>query len=386
MSVLKKIAAWFSVLLLFVGLIGLAWSVVGHLTVRNESTVKGWLLEAGVYENITDTVLETAAKDTAEESGDDFDINNPIISNAVDDAFSPEYLQEKTEVVLDSVYAWLNGEAVELAFKIELAEAKIRFIDAAAKYAAEQAAELPVCTNASQIQDYDPINAKCVPPGYTPSDVESEVKSQLTANEDFLEKTSFGASDIKVGDDEQAFSDSSEAASIKKAYKYAAYAPIVFGVIALLGLVGAVLFSPRKLFGVRRTGAVLVSSGVILGISWIFLRLGQSISTANISTPTDSEASKSLIAGIIRVITQDIAGVLIWFVLGYILAGIGLLVWVGIKKRGQTPPDKDDESQPKKAEVKTDKSTRETAETPRTHQPPVKPRNTAPTPRRKIQL
>lgn len=334
---MKKLGAWFSALVLLFGLLALAWSVIGHLTVRNEDTVKTWLSEAGVYEQIVDTVFDTALKDSGENTPD-VSSENQIIRNAVTVAFPAEEVQSKTESVLDGVYGWLNGETEELTFLLDLTKQKAAFIEAAASYATEQAATLPVCTEADVI-NYDPISASCIPPGYSPASVGNQVRSELSNNNDFLEKTSFSASDIKVNG-EQPFTGSPEARNIKRSYTFGGYAPILFGILVVFGLLGTVFLSSRKLTGINKVGGVFVSAGVLLGISWLFLRAGQSLASNNISTPADSEQSNNLVADVIRVISTDLAGIIVWFVVGYLFVGIGLLVLVAVKKRSQESDNK----------------------------------------------
>lgn len=58
-----------------------------------------------------------------------------------------------------------------------------------------------------------------------------------------------------------------------------------------------------------------------------------------IKQPTDSEQSSNLVTGVIGVISADLAGIILWFVVGYLLVGVGLLIVVAFKKRSQENDD-----------------------------------------------
>lgn len=374
---------------LFFCLTGLAWAHVGTATIRNRETVKSWLVESGFYDNVVDTVLEAANQQESESGEADIPVDDPQIQAITKDAFSPGYLQENVEKVLDGTYAWLEGRTPKPEFIIDVSMAKQKLADGLANYAVSRAANLPACTPdqmAAMTDDYDALNATCLPPGVSPQAAAENLRYEILTNEEFLGDTTFSGDDFKIEENGQkvAIADS-QFRRAQTVYKVTGYGPYIFGVLAVLMAAAVFFVSSTRRNGLRRVGIIFISSGLLLGLSYLaYNRSSSWLNSRAQDLSGETSAGRELAAGLVDVIGKDISSLLLWYAIGFTAIGvIGVLISIFYKRQrsGDKPkvaePKPPVDDSPKDEPAQTDK--------------PVSPRKEAadgkkPKPPTKIQL
>ncbi len=130
-------------------------------TVLNRQEVKGWLVKSDIYK----TALADLATASAKQDGDGAAsslISDDTAKTILDKTFSPQYVQQSTEKVIDSAYDWLDGKQPTIAFNINTTIQKDSFIANATSVLDQQLASLPKCKTAAE---FNPDNPTCLPPG-----------------------------------------------------------------------------------------------------------------------------------------------------------------------------------------------------------------------------
>jgi hypothetical protein len=197
MQFLRKaaLASAASLLTLALFTFGLAWSA--YQVVHTPGTLKGALDSSGIYSSAVPALLKEKAKEpTPAGSTEDIPTDRPEIQNVIKQAFPAEFLQGQTEGVIDSVYKWLDGTSPELAFSIELGEAKTRLALGLEQYALQRLNTLPACApGVIPSGDIDAFNAECVPAGIDKAAIAAKAKQQVLEGE-FLKDTTINSSTI----------------------------------------------------------------------------------------------------------------------------------------------------------------------------------------------
>lgn len=350
MSFIKRLLLSLAVIGLGFALLATAWAHVGVATIGNRETVKTWLSEGGFYDKVVDIVLESTSKDAYEEGEETFAVSDPKVQAIARDSFSPAFLQENMEKFLDGMYGWLDGDTANPEFVIDLSQAKQRMADGLANYATERAAGLPACTpdQLEGLNDgFDPLTAPCLPPGVSPAQA-GAATSEKVLSEDFLVENTLSGEDLKVNDNgQQASLNDSQLGRLPAAYKLATYGPYVFGVLALLLATAVFFLSPTKRLGVRRLGIVFLTSGIILGLTFLaFNRSASWLSGRAEDLSGETGAGRALAAGIVKAVNQDISGLLLWYAVGFLAIGIAGLLLAALYKRPGKNSDKPSEPTP----------------------------------------
>jgi hypothetical protein len=348
MRILKGLFVSLCVTLLSLALLGTAWSYIGLKTIHNRDTVKGWLNDSSFYDTVADTVLDNV-KDESGRQGDDIPVDDARVKTIVKQVFSPDFLKQNSEAILDSTYAWLNGDSNTLSFSVDLSSARQQLATSLGAYATEKAAALPACTAATQITgDFDAFKATCLPPGVTAQAAGQEVTSQLLENDEFLNKTTFSGNDITINDNgtSRPFTETDQAKAARKAYQLSSFLPIALAIISLLLALIIFFVSPSHWQGLRRIGVTLISNGFILGISYLIVQRLPGAIDKSINT---TDAKGRLISNIVRTIAADLKEPLLAFTIGFIALGIILIVLGAVLNGRKGKPAKTDNEAPHSA-------------------------------------
>jgi len=392
MNILRRLFLVLFSVGLGLALLSTAWAHVGVATIGNRNTVKSWLVESGFYDNVVDAVLETVNKEQAEEGDTQIPIDDPQVQAVVSTAFSPTFLQDNVEKVLEGTYSWLEGDTTKPEFVIDLATAKQQLADGLSNYAVSRAVSLPACTfeqMAAMTDGFDVLNATCLPPGTSAQAAATELKNEILTSEEFLGDTTFSGEDFKIEEDGQDVSlDNSQFQRMQDAYKLATYGPYVFGILSVLLALAVLFLSASKRRGVKRVGIIFIIAGALLGLS--FLAFNQSSSWLNNRAQVlsgETTAGRALAAGMVNAINKDISSLLLWYSLGFLVLGIGAVVFASlyrrkskaIKEPAEPKPPIDDS--PKIIDTPKDDKPAEAKK-----EPPVAPKSSKPPTKIKVQL
>jgi len=350
MNVLRRFGATLCAFILVFSLWALFWSTLFSATLRSRETVKSWFDESGFYTHIVDVVLESAKPD--EGSGEsDIPISDPQIQAVAKTALSPEFLRQTVEKALDGTYDWMGGSSDALTVNIDLNEAKSKLINGLGDYATTKAAALPVCATNEPIDDFDAFVAICRPRGLTAEAAGQQIKTQLSSNQDFLKDPVITSDDLKIENaqgQKVAVGDSEQAKAVKRSYQFSGFAPIVAGILGLLSIAGIIFLSRNKITGMRRTGYIFASAGVLLGILYTSTQVLTTMLIETVKQGDQTQAFKDLVGTAISVVATDVKKIVLIFTLSYIVVG-AILITVGIMKRdksGSADEPKDNKPEP----------------------------------------
>ncbi|MDQ3064767.1 MAG: hypothetical protein M3Q36_00675 [bacterium] len=341
MNILRKLAIGFLAMALFSSSLAMAWTNVASRTFRDREVVKGWLEESDFYGTITPAILENINVPTGD-NGDHLPIEDKELQDKLSGVLDDKFVRDSTGTVMDGVYNWLEGDTDQPDFAIKLGDTRRKLAAAIGDYAGDRAKDLPRCKSVPK--DTNPLSLTCLPAGASPATIAASAEAQLLSNKDFLSDSTFTAEDLagEGQDPAIAFHDNG-GDKTRTLYKLGSYGTIIFGVLSLLAALGIILLSHSRTQGMRRAGITLISSSVILGISYLFMKLAPSRFSSLLSSAEDGTPTQNLFARMFDVIAADIRGIVGWYAVIFALLGLGLIVGAYLlKKRGARTLNKPD--------------------------------------------
>ncbi len=333
MNMLRKLGVGLCASILGVTLLGLAWSNVGLATIRNRSAVKGWLDKSNFYSQVVDVVLEKA-KEPSGNGETEININDPQIQTIAKQAFTPEILKKNMETVLDSGYAWADGTKNKIDFSVDLTAAKQQLATGLGDSAKNKVAALPICSPAEVTQDFDSFKATCRPAGLTPEQAGQKVTNDLLNNKDFLAKPVFTAEDLKAKDSpvnaqNVPIENTDQAKAVRKVYSLSGFVPLALGIVALVTGLGVIFLSADHFRGLRRAGWVLLTSGLVLLVTFVLLGAVVSMVDRKVAEASTNPAQNKLLGDFARVVIKDVQKALLPYVIGFTGGGILIAITGG---------------------------------------------------------
>jgi len=299
---------FFRGLILFVILISVAlWAVAATLqtTLLNRSAMKMWVQESGAYENVIDTIEIRQIDATGI-------VTSEMLRLAIGKVITPDFIQNKTEVVIDAVYDWLQGDAPQIVYEIPIQERRVDFITHLGKLLEQKLQQLPACSGSVS------LSQQCIPRAYTLETYAASIAKQTAEDSDLFEKPITSENTELLG----ALKQLPAIASMNQ------MAVWVLPIVIALGAVGYVALSQKWRIGIANLGKRFVFSSaslVVIGaIAWIFggsLDLG-----ARLFAGSDA----ALLAVVVEpILQQAIAAIGMWLT---IFAGcfvlLGTVLWV----------------------------------------------------------
>lgn len=246
-------------------LTALFWTL--NNTVGQRGTVKDWLDSSGIYDDIIDQAADEARKSVNATNGSDIDGN--MLARAIDKTFTPAFLQDKTEQILDGTYDWLEGTSPALDFTIDLSRQKT---DLAANLTDEiriRLNALPACTNLSELESFDPFTSNCKPPELDAR--LQEFEDDFVNSREFLPNPVIHASDLKVGDGDNKQSLDEAFGQAPTWYRSARNLIWAAALTAVLSAIGILLLSQPRRTGLKHLTVNLSVAAILLLIYGLLL-------------------------------------------------------------------------------------------------------------------
>lgn len=328
MNFLKKLlyqgtGVLFKLLLLLVPIIFAVAIVLG--TPKHIETA---LKESRVYDQIVGVIIDNSKKDVKDGDAQKV-LEQPEIQAAAEKAFNPSVLQGASENFLVGIYAWLQGKTPEPHFSIDLTVPKNDLIQGVTDYAKKRADSLPVCTLQQLRQltpDMDLLSVPCVPPGTNTQSVANQFAQEFQDGANFLDKPVITNETLPKNNNGKSIDENLSAAP-------RAYAAVQTGkwvLLVAMAMLGALLIFGRHN---RRAGIRHVAWGMI-GVA-TFLVITQIVywfvfDKANKSGVTDT-ATQAMVLDGTKALIREFNKVLLWFIAGYSIVGVGLLVFLRTK-------------------------------------------------------
>ena len=340
MNILRKLSLVLLAAILPFLLLILAFDYWVINTVSHPATVKKIIADSGAYTNLIPSALDQASNNSG--GSGSVSLSDPAVKSAAEQVFSPQFLRQSTENILDGVYNWLDGKVPQPDFRIDLSGKKADFAALVAAHASQVASGLPRCSLAQsealsrQGNDFDVFGAKCLPPATTPASVSADIKKNLSSNKDFLKDPVITAGSLK---DKKANRSVFEDQKIKKLpsfYQSAKKTPFVISFLVLLILIGILFLSSSRRRGFRRIGIALLVVGLIM----LIFAYGVGRIDTNRLVPDKNSLSNQTVVEDARRAARDVLGLLrgnYWF-FGGLYAALGaaaILASVYWKRRPQ---------------------------------------------------
>ena len=258
--------------LLLLALLATAQSTSTNIALSHPSKIKNWLDQSKLYDHFVANIITQAQKSAGNNIGtSSISSSTPDVDQAAKSAFSPQLLHESVNTFVDSNYAWLQGKTAQPEFTIDLSAAKQSFARHVGQYAQTHVAGLPICNNIQLAQIQNPANAgplalTCRPPNLSPAAAGALVTQKIASSSDFLSTPiitpqTFSPKD-SGGQPSQPYYQ--KLAKAPQVYRLGQKLPYIFGALALLLTLSIILIAPRRRYGVRRVGWVLLVAGLLL--------------------------------------------------------------------------------------------------------------------------
>ena len=337
MEFIRKFVLVLVVPLLIILLLATAGSAA-TLTVFTDSVkVKAALTKSKIYQSVVPAVLDEAGQISA--GGQEVPLGEAVVRQAAEKTFTAQFIQQNTEAVIDSIYAWLNGDSPVPDFEIDLAATKATFATNVAAAVEAQLAGLPPCSDGGIPDNFDPFTTTCLPAGMDPASQSAAIEENIISGTGFLDDEVITADSLKQGDEAKSVF-ASELKQFPDVYQRLKLAPIALGVLSLLLALAVILLSASKRKGLQRVGIVLVVVGVILlAAAYDLARLvGEAMEQLNLDSRVFEDSLRTLAVELTKEVSK------IYWVFGGVYTGVGVLAitWAIWKRPKGGQPDDDD--------------------------------------------
>jgi hypothetical protein len=211
------------------------------------------------YSRLIPSLLETNKDQPLTKDGG-ITLEDERVQQIITGAFSAEDIEKYTNIIIGSVYDWLEQESSQINFIVDLTEHKQRIANGLSLFAVNRIQELPLCTEIPT--NIDPFSITCQPPFIDYATEQIKLEEQLLNEPRFLsdtiitEETIFGVSEEK---------------NLEEAYSYAPtiysllrYIPLYIGFVLLVLALIVIFASSTRKIGMRKIGRGLIGAGVSL--------------------------------------------------------------------------------------------------------------------------
>ena len=377
-------------LVLLVSLVGGAAAVSAKINLTHPKKLETWLSQGNFYSSVVTNVVHNTQQSASNDTGAGrVSLSDPTFQQAVRSVFTPQLMQQYTNTILNSNYAWLEGKTASPQFTIDLTSAKHKLAQQVGQTVETRLTGLNLCSGAqlAQLQatlNSDPLSIPCQLPTLSPQAAGTQATAQINGSGDFLNNPVITAQALNPNGSNGGRPYYQRLSAAPKLYKWGQRLPWIYGGLALLSMLGIVFIAPKRRRGLRRVGIVVLEAGIILVAAkfvadTVFNRVEKRI----FNNSSVGQLQQPLTDFLHRLEIQ-LVKVEFWFGIAFLVVGVLLLgiLWFTRHKPAKTAkrpkPDKSDG--PSSGDSKTD----ERPPLPVFKQPP-RPNSNRPRPPRLIQ-
>jgi hypothetical protein len=312
---------------------GTATATVLVFVLGNRIDVKQTLVDSGAYDKFVPSIIESNKDNKS------IPLEDPEVKKIINQSFPPEKLRTETELIVDSIFDWLEGSKNSVSFSVDFTENKTMLGDQLSRYAFNGLAFKEECR--SQPETFDPFTTTCRPYGYDIFEGEKRFAEQIKSSEGFLGKTVLT---------EQSLPKNKAGKSIFEEYYYApiAYewlirAPWILGALTILTAIGYVVYLPNKRRGMVSLGKRIFFSSATLIATPILFSFVLPYFTNSYGNELGGSSSEVLLNDILSTLTRNFDRMMIIFGVWLMLIGLAIIVgermtrprtrYVGVEKR-----------------------------------------------------
>lgn len=314
MVFVKRLASLLAKGLLQVELLAWIIFVTLVLLLGSATPVKQVLERANVYQRLPDVIL----KQSVATSGDgQFPLADATVQKLVKDTFTEQKIEGYSSNFFDGMYRWLNGEAAQPDFRIDLATERQVIAEGIATRAADRLAGLPPCTRVPT-GTLDPFTIECLPPGIDIGREKERLKNEVLTNKDFLPAT-ITADQLPKNADGTTFTESAK--EVPGRYQLIKRLPLALALLGLGTATAIILLDKSKRHGIRTVGRMILANGTVV----LFLTLLFGLALPSLS----DNLRPRFISGDIAPLMNDLILAVIRAVNKVLLTASGALVVIG---------------------------------------------------------
>lgn len=326
------LAASVLVLLLFMTVFTTAAVVV-----FKPSNLKQWLNKSEVYDTIVHAVLEENRKLQQGTGDESIPINDPKIQAIAEQAFSPQFLQDSAEKVIDGVDAWLAGDSEIPEFAVNIGQAKKAFAQGIGDYAISRYEALPACKPGQEPKSMEIFEINCRPAGYNPKPAIEKAVYDLQNNKDFLPDETLTFNSLDKNNELKQNID-----AVPRWYQRGRWAPLILGIITIVAILGVIFLSPSRRQGLKRVmGSLYLVVGFLLFYLWFSSYVLTRATRELLSRPEDSQSMQQVGVNILKQMQVSAGRAVLPFIIGFALIAIGISIYLFLT-RDKSPKAKGD--------------------------------------------
>ncbi len=261
MSPIRKITLFLSGFLLrfllFFGFSLLALT----LLLSNPDSVKNALVNANAYDRFIKSYIESGKQQSANNTAT-IPFDDPEVQKIITSSFPSTTLLKLSEGTIDTTYQWLNGDKSKLSFSFDLTQNKDTLARSLSGYAVERASQLPPCKEIPTVQNI--FRLDCLPPYVDLSEQRAAMYQSIANDQSFLADPVLTEQNLPTKNGKKFVDVYAQGPQYFKLFRIA---PYILLLLAAGAAVVTVFASRTKRQGIKRVGASLLGSGVVLMIS-----------------------------------------------------------------------------------------------------------------------
>jgi hypothetical protein len=307
------------------------------LNITNKQTVKSWLQEGGIYENMVEVAADTVLMGVQETSRvydaeflPDGELGDLLsaeeIRQEAGKLFPEDWIKQQTEEIIDSFYAYLNGNVQEFRFAINLSPIQQNGREVLGNLLKQKIAALPECSpeTLKDIENFNFVQTACLPAGLSAEQMNSMLDVELAKLEIF-DKPLLSSDELK--DFYPA-----EFQNYGPSFRIAKYSWVGFLILILIFSLILWMLVPgrQKKFNVQIY--IWFEAGVLAVLVALALRFGFSdgFDRAMLQAGTEIKDLASVIKPALQLALNDITNYMLGFSLFTFLVG---LIFIFVKKQ-----------------------------------------------------
>ena len=263
-------------------------------TLGSPQTLKSALADSGVYQTASKQLTDQAVSRTVSETGPALNgVAEGTIRTAAAETFTPQAIRQTAERSIDNIYAWLSGETDTLDASIDTSAYARTYADKlvaggtseAVDDALREAQSLPACTPeqlqqiARQLEQGSIQEPPCSPLAGANEEAQQALKELLSGaavNSEDLTAIVRDQAEQSIPPELQTIPAVETIRSLDylpTAYRASMAAPWLFGFVALLSALGAVMWAGDRRAGSRKLARSLLGVGIALVVIAALVRL-----------------------------------------------------------------------------------------------------------------
>lgn len=280
--------------------------------------IKQAIEESGAYEKFVPSIIESNREAQAASS---IPLDDPEVVKIINDAFPPADLKEKSNLIIDNIFAWLQGGKEDASFRVDFTANKSQLGDKLSEYAFTKLAFKDMCR--LQPAEFDPFTTDCRPANFDIFKGQAEFADQIKSTEGFLGNTVLTEKNLpknKAG--KNIFEQYSFA---PKLYGWLQKAPYILFGLTIVASIGYVWTETSRRKGFARLSKGIIGNSVTLIVTPIIFGFIIPWVSKGYTTELAGSSAEVLLNDIVNSVSREFDKLIIWFGAILLLVGFSML-------------------------------------------------------------